>query len=398
MARPRLRFNRRTLVALLILGILLPMVLWAAGGTIGNGNGNGNPSVDANVTERYNSIDALTGTQTVAIRTNGTVTSRNVATVTLVPGTNRKRIRFRNASDRRYELEVSNGSTLWLHDTDENTVTTINLTGPPTGSQTAIRLQQLVAAAGLTDGEGRPQSVGVSPLPVLPRHTGTSPQMNANRSYTVEFVESDTIGGRDAYVLDITPETNSSGAHYRQRLWVDTERFYPLRKQTEWTANGTRRSVTTTYTNVTFNPQVPADAFRPDLGANTTVEQKDTPQTEWYQSRADLEARSSISVPDPTVPPAFELVYATRTSGRIDGVGLRYAAEGRELTVAKFNFTLGIDSDERDMTIDGRPASLDHGPTNSLSWDCNGYGYTVRGTGVETDRMIEVARSVGCHA
>ncbi|MFH5798769.1 outer membrane lipoprotein carrier protein LolA [Haladaptatus sp. CMAA 1911] len=394
MSRSRFRFNRRTLVVLLLLGIVLPAVLWAAGGTIGDAS----PSVNANVTERYRSIDAFTGTQSVTMRTNGTVTSRNVATVTLVPGTNRKRIRFQNASDRQYELQVSNGSTLWLHDIDQNAVTAVELTGPPTDSQTATRLQLLVSAAGLTDDEGRPKSVGVSPLPVLPRHTGTAPQMGANRSYAVEFVETDTVGGRDAYVLDITPTTNQSGAHYRQRLWVDSERFYPLRKQTAWTADGTQRSVTTTYTNMTFDVQVPADAFRPDIDADTKVRRPDTPRTEWYRTRADLEARSSISVPKPTVPPAFELVYATRTNGRINGVGLRYAADGRELTVAKFNYTLDIDSNERDVTINGHPATIDHGPTTSLSWDCNGYGFTVRGTGVEIDRLIEVARSVACPA
>ena len=392
MARPLLRFNRRTLVALLILCIVVPVVLWTTGGTMGDAN----PSVNANVTERYSSIDAFTGMQTVTIRTNGSVTSRDVGAVTLVPGTDRKRIRFRNTSERRYELQVSNGSMLWLYDTDRNAVTTIELTGPPTDSQTATRLQQLVVAAGLTDDTGRPRSIGVSPLPVLSRHTSTAPQIDANRSYTVEFVETDTVDGRDAYVLDITPTTDRSETHYEQRLWLDTERFYPLRKQTEWTTDGTRRSVTTTYTNITFDAQVPTDVFHPDLNTNTSVRRPDTPKTEWYRTRAALKARSSISVPNPTVPPAFELVYATRTTGRISGVGLRYAADGRELTVAKFNYTLGIDPDERDVTIDGRPATLDDGPTKSLSWNCNGFGYTVRGTGVETDRMIKVGRSMGC--
>ncbi|MFC6823665.1 LolA family protein [Halopelagius fulvigenes] len=394
MARPPLRINRRTLVAFLLLGVVLLAALWASGGAIGNTS----PSVDANVTERYRSIDALTGTQTVTMQTNGTVTSRNVATVTLVPGTDRKRIRFENASDRRYELQVSNGSTLWLHDTDRDAVTAVTLTGPPTQSHTATRIQQIVAAAGLTDDTGRPQSIGVSPLPVLPRQTGVAPDVDENRSYAVEFVETDTVGGQETYVLDIVPATNRSEAHYRQRLWVDTERFYPLRKQTAWTADGARRSVTTTYTNVTFDAQVPAGAFRPELDANTTVRRPDVPSTEWYRSSTALEAQSSLSVPDPTVPPAFELVYATRTTGRIDGVGLRYASEGRELTVAKFNYTLDIDPDEHEVTLDGRPATLDYGSSTSLSWNCNGYGYTVRGNGVETDRLIEVGRSVGCPA
>ena len=56
------------------------------------------------------------------------------------------------------------------------------------------------------------------------------------------------------------------------------------------------------------------------------------------------------------------------------------------------------DIDLRDATLDGRPATVEHGPTTSLSWNCDGYGYTVRGTGVETDRLLEIGRSVGCRA
>ena len=394
MTRPPFRLNRRTLAVFVLVAVALPAVLWTTGGAIGDAS----PAVDANVTERYRGIDTLTGTQTVEIRANDTVRSRTVADVALVPESERKRVNFRDAANRRYDRQISNGSTLWLHDTDRDAVTAINLTGPPTQPRTAERLQLLVAAAGLTDGDGRPQSIGVSPLPVVPRHAGVAPDADANRSYAVEFVETDTVGGREAYVIEIAPETNRSEAGYHQRLWLDAERFYPLRKQTAWTADGTRRSVTTTYTNVTFDAAVSADAFRPEIDANTTVERADTPSMEWFRSRADLEARSSISVPEPTVPPAYELVYATRTTGRIDGVGLRYAAGGRELTMAKFNYTLDIDGDERDATVGGRPATIDYGPTTSLSWNCDGYGYTVRGTGVETDRLVEVGRSVGCPA
>ncbi|SFR57188.1 Outer membrane lipoprotein-sorting protein [Halogeometricum rufum] len=389
-----LGLTRRTLVALSLLCLAVPALLWTSGGAIGDAS----PSVDANVTERYRAVDSLTGTRTVTMRADGTVTSRHVASVTLAPGTDRRRVRFVDASDRRYGLQVSNGSTLWLHETGRNVVTAINLTGPPTESRTGLRLQALVAAAGLTDDAGRPRSVGVSPLPVLPRHTGVAPGADANASYAVEFVETDTVGGREAYVLEVAPEADGSEARYRQRLWLDTERFYPLRTQTEWSADGTRRSVTTTYANVTFDAPVPTGTFRPEVDADTTVERPDTPRTEWYRSRADLVARSSLSVPAPTVPPSFELVYATRTTGRIDGVGLRYADGGRELTVATFNYALDIDPDERDVSVGGQPATIDDGPTTSLSWNCEGYGYTVRGTGVETDRLIEVGRSVGCPA
>ncbi|AFK21346.1 outer membrane lipoprotein carrier protein LolA (plasmid) [Haloferax mediterranei ATCC 33500] len=392
-----LPIDRRTLVALSILGAVLLASIWATG-TVMTDNSPSSPSVDANVSERYRSIDALNATRTVVLQRNGTVTTQTVADVTLVPGTDHKRVRFQNDTSRRYELQVSNGSTLWLHDRDQRVVTAIELTGPPTGSAMSGRLQRLVTAAGLTDGSGRPQPPDVAPLPVVPRHTARSPADDEAGGYTVEYVETASVGGRDAYVLSVRPTTNQTDTHYRQRLWLDTERFYPLRKQTAWTVDGTQRSVTTTYTDVTFDPQVSADTFRPEIGSETTVQRPETPETEWYRSVDRLAAQTSITVPNPSIPSEFELTYATQTTGRVQSVGLRYATEGRLLTISKYNMTYAIDSEERDLTVDGRPATLDYGPTTSLSWTCDQYRYTVRGTGVSTEQLVEVGRSVGCSA
>mgnify|MGYP000123806449 CR=1 FL=1 len=386
--------SRRTFVVLLLLTVALSAFVWASGAAVIDNE----PQVSANVSERYQSVDTLTATRSVVVRTNGTAATRSVADVTLVPGTDRERVRFRRAGSNRYERRVSNGSVLWLYDRDRQAVTVVNLTGPPTRSVLPGRLQRLVAEAGLTDPSGRPQQPGVAPLPVVPRRDGAQPTPGATGAYTVEYVETTSVDDREAYVLSVTPTANHTDEGYRQRLWLDTERFYPLRTQTAWTADGTRRSVTTTYTNVTFDASVPAAAFRPDFGPGTTLERLETPDTEWYRSAARLSARSSIAVPEPSVPSEFTLTYATRTTGRVEGVGLRYATEGRRLTVAKYNFTYAPDGDERDLTVDGQPATLDRGPTTSLSWACDRYRYTVRGTGVETEQLIAVSRSIGCPA
>ncbi|ELZ80258.1 hypothetical protein C453_19310 [Haloferax elongans ATCC BAA-1513] len=391
MAKIPLPTDRRSLVVLLIVGVALPAIIWSSGLVATDSS----PSVDANVSERYHSIDTLDATRTVIHEKNGTTTTRTVADVTLVPGTDKKRVQFQDDSSRRYTLQVSNGSTLWLHTRNRSTVTAIHLTGPPAESVTSLRLQRLVTAAGLTDESGRPQAPDVAPLPVVPRH-GVAPDTNASGGYTAEYVETASVGGRNAYVISVTPATNQTDTQFRQRLWLDTERFYPLRKQTEWTIDGTTRSMTTTYTNVSFNPQVPADTFRPEITAETTVERPKTPKTEWYHSVERLRAQSSVSIPNPSLPAEFELTYATRTTGRIQSVGLRYATEGRRITIAKYNMTYAIDSEDQDLTIDGRPATFDRGPTTSLSWNCDQYRYTVRGTGVSTDELVAVGQSVGC--
>ncbi|SEF73885.1 LolA family protein [Halobellus limi] len=387
-----LPLRKRTLVVLLLCIVALSAFVWMSGAAVTDGE----PRVSANVSERYRSVDALTATRSIEIRTNGTTTTRTVADVTLVPGTDRERVRFRQDGSRRYERRVSNGSTLWLYDRDRQTVTTVDLSGPPTRSVLPGRLQRLVAEAGLTDSSGRPQKPAVAPLPVVPRRDGAQFGPATDGEYTVRYVETASVGDREAHVLSVAPRGNRTDAGYRQRLWLDTERFYPLRTQTVWTDDGTRRSVTTTYTDVTFDASVSAAAFRPDIDSETTVDQLESPDTEWYRSADRLSARSSIAVPDPSVPSEFSLTYATRTTGRVRGVGLRYATDGSRLTVAKYNFTYALDEDERDLTIGGRPATLDRGPTTSLSWACGRYRYTVRGTGVETDRLVAVGRSIGC--
>ncbi|ELZ98007.1 hypothetical protein C440_02128 [Haloferax mucosum ATCC BAA-1512] len=398
MTNRSLPLDRRTLVVLFVLGAAVPALLLATG-TVVTDSG---PAVDANVSERYRSTDALNATQTVTIRHNGTTMSRNVADVTLAPGTDKKRVRFHEGTTRRYKLQVSNGSMVWLHDADQRSVTAIDLTRPPNGSASgsamAGRLQRLVTAAGLTDGDGRPQAPDVAPLPVVPRRGGPSPGADVDGGYVVEYVETDSVGAREAYVLDVRPATNQTEDGYRQRLWLDSERFYPLRKQTTWTQDGTRRSITTTYTNVTFNPEVPADTFRPEIGPETTVQRPEIAETRWYRSTDSLASQTSITVPRPTLPPEFELTYATRTTGRISSVGLRYATAGKQLTLSKYNRTYATDPEDRDLTINDRPATLDYGPTTSLSWTCEDYRYTVRGTGVETERLVEVGRSLGCSA
>lgn len=389
-----LPLRKRTLAVSLLLLAVLSAFVWVSGAAVTDSD----PQVSANVSERYRSIDTLTATRSVEIQHDGTTTARTVADVTLVPGTDRERVEFRQEGSRRYERRVSNGSTLWLYDRDRAAVTVIDLTGPPTRSVFPGRLQSLVAAAGLTDSSGRPQQPSVAPLPVVPRRDGTQPSPATAGEYTVEYVETTSVGDREAHVLSVTPAGNHTDVGYRQRLWLDAERFYPLRKQTAWTVDGTRRSITTTYTNVTFDASVPPETFRPEVAPETTITRLDSPETEWYRGVDQLSGRSSIAVPRPTIPSEFTLTYATRTTGRVNGVGLRYATDGSRLTVAKYNFTYAPDEGERDLTIDGRPATLDSGPTTSLSWACDRYRYTVRGTGVGTDQLIAVGRSIGCQA
>ncbi|WP_424001838.1 LolA family protein [Haloarcula salina] len=352
------------------------------------------PTVDADVATQYDAIDGVEATQTTTITRNGSVSSRTVYDATLRPGTGKQRLEVRSSTAERYDLRVSNGSTLWLYDRDRGNATRISLSGA--SYDQGARLERLLARLNMTDTDTRPRTV--EPLPVVP-HGGRQPADAAVASGTrmgVSYRGTETVDGREAYVVHVSPENGS--AAYEQTLWLDSERFFPLKQRTEWTANGRSTVVTTTYENVSYDTGVGDDAFVPDFPANTTVTAPETPETRTYRTVDALEADTDVRVPAVDLPPSFELAYATQTRGRIHGVGLSYVNRTSRITVAKYNFTYRAPEGDEQVTIDGRTASLSRGLTSSLSWNCGEYRYTIRGQGVAADRLVAIGQSVGCPA
>ena len=355
--------------------------------------GDGTPTVTANVSERYDSVGTLSATRTTVIERNGTVASRTVYGVTLNPGTGQRRVELRSSSTERYDLRVSNGSVLWLHEREENRVVEIPLTGPSQPTVTADRIERLLVRANLTEREEPGQRPAIDPLPVVPQEQA-EPTRGAS-AYSVNYTGNETIGGRETYVISITPR-GESGDAYRQTLWVDTSVLYPLQRQTAWRADGVRTELTTTYTNVSFAATSDPSAFRPEIEPNTTVETADTPETAVFRRRSALSANTSLRVPDPELPPSYELTYATRTTGGTAGVGLRYVNRTGAVTVSKYNFTYRPDEPDERTRVDGRPATISYGQATYVSWNCDSYRYTVQGSGLRTDQLVDIARSVGC--
>lgn len=392
--RPRyVSTDRLVLVgSALVLVAVVAVGLWSAGPA----GGGGTPTVDANVSERYDAFGALSATRTTVIERNGTVSSRAVHSATLVPGTGKQRLRLTDSSADRYSLRISNGSALWLHERDRNRVIRIPLTGPSRTAGSADRVRRLLVRAGLMPSQAAGEPPAVEPLPVVPQERGQPPR-RATAGYAVSYVGNESIGGRETYEIEVTPRADSA-ATYRQTVWVDAERLYPLKRQTVWRDDGVRTELTTTYTDVSFDATAEPGTFRPDIGPNTSVETADTPETTVYHRRDALAANTSLRVPDPELPPSYEQTYATRTTGGVNGVGLRYVNRTSEITVSMYNYTYEpTDPDER-RQVDGRSATVSRGPTSSVSWNCDRYRYTVRGSGVSVDQLVTVARSVGCSA
>jgi outer membrane lipoprotein-sorting protein len=348
--------------------------------------------------ERYASIEGVAATKVTVVE-RGTETSRTVTEIRKRPGTDARREAVVGAADRRHDLTVSNGSTMWLYDRDANVVERFALSGSEEGSR-GEQLERLFARLNVTDpseSATAPTSPAISPLPVV-GSAGSTPgggDPTETTAHGVSYNGTATVDGRTTYVLEIEPR-GDAGSAYRQTLWVDAERFFPLKQRTQWTADGERVSTTTTYRNVTFDPGLADSTFEFDPPANATVETLDVPKTTTYDSVRALRSNAEMAVPTPELPPSFGLTYASHTTGRVRGVGLAFANATARITVATYNRTLPVSDGERQVTVGNRTAEVARGPTTSVSWNCDEYRHTVRGEGVPVSLLVEVARSVQC--
>jgi outer membrane lipoprotein-sorting protein len=358
--------------------------------------------IGTDAAEQYASIDGFSATKTTVVERGGE-TSRAVTDVRRRPGTDHRREAVRTAADRKYELAVSNGSTTWLYDSDADAVKRFSATSAASANARGEQLQRLFARLNVTDPSASASasaSPAISPLPVVPSSSGPATGVNesatARTAHALTYDGTTTVDERTAYVLRIEPRDDDAAGAYRQTLWVDAERFLPLKQRTAWTDDGENVSVTTTYTNVTFDPGLPDSTFTFDPPANASVETLDVPETTTYESVRALRADAEMSVPAPDLPPSFDLTYASHTTGGVRGVGLAYANATARITVATYNRTLPVDDGDRRVTVGDRTAEVSVGPTSSVSWNCGEYRHTVRGEGVPVSLLVEVAGSVQC--
>lgn len=388
-------------VLVVVAGVGLVIGLGVLGGDTAAG-----PALDENVSTRLASLDGLVATRETVV-SRGTGTTRTVERVTHRPRTGATRALVRSGPGT-VDVRVSNGSVLWLYDRETETVTRIGLDGrSDRGSRIFDRVERLVAQLNRSDDAGEAgTSSQVSPLPVVPAADGRTEAIDGpvggNRgTYAVSFDGTETVGERRTYVVELR-RTGAGGepvANYTQTLWLDTQWYYPLQRQTAWIQGGNRTVITTTYTNVTFNPGLSSSTFGFEPPSNATVETGDAAEQRRYESVDALRAVANVSVPRPAVPESFALASATRTTGRIDSLGLRYVNATSVVSVAKLDTVVEPTTEGERVTVAGRAATYrDLGPDQTVVWSCDGSQYKISGRGLPNPKetLVEVATSVGC--
>ncbi|WP_136715771.1 LolA family protein [Halorientalis salina] len=361
-----------------------------------------------NASERLASLDGVSATVEMTIR-RGTETNRSVRRVKMRPGTGMMWSRAVSDSVVGSELTVSNGSVTWLYDEDENNVTRIDTAafGGRSNAQGEHierlfnRLDITRADAASTDAEPTP---GVEPLPSVPAGSGPTtsvvPGDSDENRFGVRYNGTDTVDGRSVYVLHIAPdESNASGdfSDYTQTIYVDTEYFFPLKFETEWTMDGEPVETTMTYRDVRFDPGLDDSTFQFSPPANATVSEPALPEVDRYDSADALRADASMSVPDPDLPDSFELTGATRATGEWHSVSLRYANATSQVTVSKNDMHFDGRDDATTVRVGDREATYQSIGTNGIvSWDCGEYRYSVSGSGVSKALLVQIGESVEC--
>lgn len=389
------------LVAVAGIGLVISFGVIGSGGDTTAG-----PTLDENASARLASLDGIVATrETVVDRADGT--TRTVERVSHRPRTGATRALVRS-SPGAVDVRVSNGSVLWLYDRESATVTRIALDGrSDRGSSVSDRIERLVAQVNRSDGAREAgTSSRVSPLPVVPAADGRTgdvdgPVGSDQGTYAVSFDGTETVGERRTYVVELR-RTGAGGepvANYTQTLWLDTEWYYPLQRQTAWRQGGNRTLITTTYTNVTFNPGLSGSTFDFEPPPNTTIETPDAAEQRRYGSVDALRAVANMSVPRPAVPESFALADATRTTGRVDSLGLRYVNATGVVSVAKLDTVVEPTTEGERVTVAGRAATYrDLGPEQTVVWSCEGSQYKISGRGLPNPKasLLDVAASVGC--
>ena len=390
MSRSRLRSARVTaLLAVLSIAAVVAVVV-----TFGAPAAPSSAPIGADAGDAYESIEGVDATRTTVVE-RGDDVHRTVASVQLRPGTDHRRVGVVEATDRRHEVVVENDSTVWLYDRDTARVSRFSAYGSVGGPTVGDRVERLFERLDVTRADESATVGGVSPLPVVPQDAA-SPATDASdtAALRLSFEGTGEVDGREAYVLELSTAGDESGA-FQQTVWVDTQRFFPLQRQTSWTEDGQRVAVTTVYEDVTFDPGLDDDTFSFDVPANASVETLETPERTAYASVEELRAATDLSVPEPDVPGSLRLAVASETTGQVHGVGLRYVNETAAVSVAKYDRTFPPRGD-REVTVAGQDAAVSLGSTTSVSWNCDEYRYTVRGEGVGVNALLAVAESVGC--
>ncbi len=400
---------QRAIVGIFAVFLISAGVFVAFGGDTGASE---TKPIGENASEKYAQIDGVAATVTSEFE--GPNTSEQSVMVTKErPGT--QKLYQRTVDDSRNETEIyTNGSVMWLYDRDAGEAIRQELPEQmERSSRTQDQLDDIFARINEQRGAAEADDTddtdrGVSPLPVVssPQSTTASIETPAadETDYEVTYLGTGTVDERKTHVVRINGTLAAGNGsslgmtNMTQTLWIDAERYFPLKYHQRWWMNGDRYETRVTYSNVTFDPGFDESTFEFDPPENVTVTEQSFPETTTYDSREALAEAAEMTVPDPDPPSGFEPETFRRLSGAYRSVSISYTNGPSELTVTKMNRTTsGGLSDAERVSVDGRTVQYtEFGSVQIAVWECGGRRYSVTGRNASRSAVLGVTASVDC--
>ena len=393
---------QRAAVAVAVVCLATASIYVAFGGDAGTST---DDTIGENASERYESIDGVSANVTIVMETPNE-TNRIAVQVKERPGTQYVYQRVYNGSDEYHEM-YSNGTVMWQYDPQKRKATRMTLDNRTFAQgDMAARLDDLFAQIDAGDEERDDPKHGVSPLPGPAGPMTSDPAVGNvappnSTEYDVNYLGTETVDGRETHVVEINGTLRGRGAmmlsNVTQTLWIDAERYFPLKYYQTWDRPDGSYEVTQTYTNVTFDPRFDDADFEFAPPENVTVTEQTYPSIESYDSRAELVERVDIPVPDPAVPDGFTLQQGQLIDGTSQSVSLTYANETAEVVVTVRNATYERSGNGGEITVNGRNGTYsEFGESGIASWTCGDRSYSVLAEGLNRSFVIGVAESIRC--
>lgn len=334
--------------------------------------------------------ESVHGVRTISVESGGETVETTIRVWERPPTDHRSEVLSSTGAESPGDLIVSNSSTTWTYDAETNE---------------AVRIAH-------DDSEPDPAA--------------TRPDAETIRSsYDVEYRGTETVGGVETHVVELTPTENRSldraivltvgDAEYAlsvgdpddsaddhtvgvETLWIDPDTGYWLQQRVETAGAGDEpMTITTTYEKLSVDDGISDDQFDYVPPENATV--LEPPRHETFDDRDQLAEASPIPVPDPDLPPSAELDDAALEYS--DGnatVSLLYDSADGPLWIAVSETELSVTDagDPRETDVGAVNGTLVEFPTMSaIVWECSGYHYDVSAQ-LPDRELVEFAESVGC--
>lgn len=361
--------------------------------------------IGENASERYESIDGVSANVTIVMETPNE-SDRIAMRLKQRPGTQYVYQRVYNGSDEYREI-YSNGSVMWQYDPQKREATRMTLDNRSfEQGDMGAQLDELFAQIDADDGDRDGPKRGVSPLPEPPGPVTSDPAVgtvappNATE-YDVSYLGTETVDGRETHVVEIDGTLQGRGemmmSNVTQTLWIDAERYFPLKYYQTWDRPGGTYEITQTFSDVTFDPGLEDSEFEFEPPENVTVKERAYPSVESYDSRDELAADAEMPVPDPDLPDDFSLERGRLVNGSAQSVSLTYANDTAEVVVSVQNATYEESGNGEEITVNGRNGTYsEFGDTGVASWTCGDRTYSVMGEALTRSFVIGVAESIDC--